>query len=334
MADNSTVQSPTPQTVPTVASPELALLAVNGLRAELNIKFDSIHATLNAMEKAVTLQHDDLVRVPTEVQKTTSGLRELVETKIDNLANVSEERFRSIQTQFTLLKQATEQLDNANKTAIAAALQAQKESAGETQKTSQAAIAKSEASTSEAIRALTTTFGAATTAQADRINDLKSRMDRGEGKTSVTDPAVGAALTELSQGIKSLAKSPNGIDNGTRDTWLIALAAVGVVSALIAITFAIFSNTGRIQSKITDASHTHTYQTVQHEQSVPVAPIMKFLVLTKPGGNPVPFSEPSDTLDECIQETNEMLRRAANAAEPGRVQAGCVVTIEQDASRS
>jgi hypothetical protein len=240
MPDNSTVSSPTPQTVPTVASPELALLAVNGLRAELNIKFDSIHATLNAMEKAVTLQHDDLVRVPTDVQKTTSALRELIESRIDNLADVSEERFKSIQTQFTLLKQATEQLDNANKTAIAAALQAQKESAGETQKTSQAAIAKSEASTSEAIRALTTTFGAATTAQADRINDLKGRLDRGEGKTSVTDPAIGAALTELSQGIKLLNR-PNGAPHSeppskSNDAWAYAISAavlaVGVVIAV------------------------------------------------------------------------------------------------------
>jgi hypothetical protein len=179
---------------------ELVEKAIVQLESKLEVRIGSI-------EKAIVVQHEDMVRVPTEVQKVTSALRELVESKLDKLSEVSEERFKSIQTQFTLLKQATEQLDVANKTAIAAALQAQKESAGETQKTSQAAIAKSETSTSEAIKALTTTINAANAATNDRINDLKGRLDRGEGKTSVTDPAVGAALTELSQGIKSLTSS-------------------------------------------------------------------------------------------------------------------------------
>jgi hypothetical protein len=66
-----------------------------------------------------------------------------------------------------------------------------------------------------------------------------------------------------------------------------------------------------------------------HKPAV-VAPIMKFLVQTKPGGRPVPFSEPSDTLEECLKDTNEMLRKAANAGKPGRFQSGCVVTIEPD----
>jgi hypothetical protein len=189
-----------PDPDPTLRTMELVDKAVFQLESKLEIRISGI-------EKAIGIQHEDMVRVPTEVQRSTSSLRELMESKLDKLAEVSEERFKSIQTQFTLLKQATEQLDVANKTAIAAALQAQKESAGETQKTSQAAIAKSETSTSEAIKALTTTINAANAATNDRINDLKGRLDRGEGKTSVTDPAVGAALTELSQGFKTLGEA-------------------------------------------------------------------------------------------------------------------------------
>ena len=224
--NNLTGSRPDPD--PTLRTMELVDKAVYQLEG----KFE---ARVAGIEKATILQHDDLVRVPTEVQKVTVALRELLESKIDKLAEVSEERFKSIQTQFTLLKQATEQLDNANKTAIAAALQAQKESAGETQKTSQAAIAKSEASTSEAIRALTTTFGAATTAQADRINDLKGRLDRGEGKTSVTDPAVGAALAELSSGIKTLGPVRNGVMSPVGIAAMAALCSFGLMGGLLAI---------------------------------------------------------------------------------------------------
>jgi hypothetical protein len=250
-----------------VSDPQALMQAIadrssNNLRIELNTKIE-------AMDKAIVLWHDDLVRVPTDVQKAVQALRdvlqeiilressevdgrlsqkisynsaeisklngvliehqkavtiaftaqndrldsqtklvgEMVQGRVATLSEVSEERFKSIQTQFILLKQATEQLDLANKTAIAAALQAQKESAGETQKSSQAAIAKSETSTSEAIKALTTTFNVAIAGLTDRYNDLKGRMDRGEGKTSVSDPAVSEGIKQLGGMILDLSKS-------------------------------------------------------------------------------------------------------------------------------
>jgi hypothetical protein len=162
------------------------------LRTELRTQFDAVSTRFQSIDKATELQHDDLVRVPTQVDRAVGALRELllaqiraemaeVGGKLNALGEVSEERFRGVQTQFNLLKQATEQLDLANKTAIAAALQAQKESAGETQKSSQAAIAKSEASTSESIKALTAAFTTEIKGANDRINDVKSRLDRGEG---------------------------------------------------------------------------------------------------------------------------------------------------------
>lgn len=183
---------------------------------------------IDAIDTATKLWHDDLVRVPTEVQKAIAGLRDALEQLVvrhiaelrgqvgreleriggqtAKLDEVSEERFRSIQTQFLLLKQATEQLDLANKTAIAAALQAQKESAGETQKSSQAAIQKSETSTAEQIKALTATFQTDTAGIKQQITDLKSRMDRGEGQSGVTDPTTALALREMARDIASLSK--------------------------------------------------------------------------------------------------------------------------------
>jgi len=218
--------------------------AVN-LRNELTTKID-------AMDKAVVLWHDDLVRVPTDVQKSVEALRSVLEQiilraksevhdelgrdisvlrgevittggRVTTLGEVSEERFKSIQNQFTLLKQATEQLDTANKTAIAAALQAQKESAGETQKSSQAAIAKSETSTSEAIKALRTTFDVAIGGLTDRYNDIKSRLDRGEGKTSESDPATKALLERLSTRLETLQMN-SGVSQGHSESTAIQAA--------------------------------------------------------------------------------------------------------------
>ena len=241
-----------------VSDPQALMQAISD-RSVVNLRSE-IGARIDSMDKATNLWHEDLVRVPTEVQRTVAAVREFLEQyiqrvhadikgelgrefetllgKITTLSEVSDERFKGIQIQFNLLKQATEQLDLANKTAIAAALQAQKESAGETQKSSQAAIAKSETSTSEAIKALTASFNTAIAGITDRYNDLKGRMDRGEGKTSFSDPDVTAKLAAITSQIIALSSNGSvsaGRTEATRDytSTLIAIGALAV--AVVAI---------------------------------------------------------------------------------------------------
>jgi hypothetical protein len=216
--------------------------SIAGLRNELATRID-------AMEKATSLWHDDLVRVPTDVQKTTEGLKNFLEQHIramlaiqqsdlgreiehvrgstEKLDEVSEERFKSIQIQFTLLKQATEQLDIANKTAIAAALQAQKEQAAETQKTTLAATAKSETSTAEAIKALTTTFNTVILGLETRITDLKGRLDRNEGRSGMADPEAASTSRELMM-LRLSNAGGSGEKRGADayGAWIIAVASL------------------------------------------------------------------------------------------------------------
>jgi hypothetical protein len=241
------------------------------LRQELNTRFLSVESRFAAIDKATELQHDDLVRVPTQVDKAVTALEGKMETRfeaieraatlvrddyvrvptlldraiqglrevltaelhgeITALSEVSKEKFGSVQTQFTLLKQATEQLDLANKTAIAAALQAQKESAGETQKSSQAAIAKSETSTSEAIKALTSTFNASITGATDRINELRGRLDRGEGVTKGTGEAISAQTIAEALRLQGAAVQHGGNQN------MIAIGAAVLAAMSIALSF-------------------------------------------------------------------------------------------------
>ena len=235
------------------------------LRNELTPRIDSI-------VEAIKVAHEDFVRVPTDVQKSVTALQALLEQYIraslatlqaeigrelerihgstDKLSEVSDERFRSIAVQFTLLKQATEQLDIANKTAIAAALQAQKEQAEETKRTSQTAIAKSEASTGEAIKALTsstgeaikaltTNFNTAITGIEVRINDLKGRLDRGEGKSGVSDPEIAASLREVT--MLRLANAGGEGRSQQSDAGLkTTLTVGGMLIALIAVLLTVF----------------------------------------------------------------------------------------------
>ena len=75
----------------------------------------------------------------------------------------------------------------ANSTAIAAALQAQKEAVNEQNRASSEAIDKSNKQTAEAIAQLQTLFQSNISSLTTQVNDLKSRVDRTEGHSGGTD---------------------------------------------------------------------------------------------------------------------------------------------------
>ena len=139
------------------------------------------NARIDGVERGIEQFQADLVRVPTSVDRAISGLREVLEAKIDKNSAVSIERFLRIDAAFTERDKRAEQLAQASSTAIAAALQAQKEAAGEAQKSSAAAIAKAETATSESIRQLQALFQTSIQALNLQVQDVKSRLDKGEG---------------------------------------------------------------------------------------------------------------------------------------------------------
>ncbi len=116
----------------------------------------------------------------------------LVLARLDKSDSVSSERFDRIDVQFIERDKRTEQLSLASSTAIAAALQAAKEAVGEQNRSSALAIAKSENSTTEALRQLQTLFQTASKGTDDKINDLKGRLDRGEGMHTGSGAVWGA----------------------------------------------------------------------------------------------------------------------------------------------
>lgn len=115
------------------------------------------------------------------VTGTMQSNRELLANEIDKLGAVSSERFTRIDTQFIERDKRTDQLSLADKTAVAAALQAAKEAVGAQNTSNSIAIAKSESSTVESIKQLQTLFNSAIDGLNDKVNDVKSRLDRGEG---------------------------------------------------------------------------------------------------------------------------------------------------------
>jgi predicted transcriptional regulator len=109
-----------------------------------------------------------------------------IDSKVTHLRELHDEKFVSIDKQFDERDVRTDLLATGTKIAVDAALQAAKEAVGEQNKSSALAIAKSETATTKQIDQLQTLIQTNNDATNDKINDIKARLDRGEGgKTGV-----------------------------------------------------------------------------------------------------------------------------------------------------
>ena len=118
------------------------------------------------------------------------------------------ERFASIQKQFDERDVRTEQAAGAVKIAVDAALQAQKEAAGEASRSNATAATKSEASFTKQIDLLTVTIqtitkafddkiGAGTASAMNAIGDVKDRVNRMEGGWGGAATIIGYVIAAI-----------------------------------------------------------------------------------------------------------------------------------------
>lgn len=150
-------------------------------REVLHLK-ELFESRISAVEKSIEVAHEDLVRVPTEVQRAVGTLEAL-----DN------EKFVSIEKQFKERDVRVEQTARDTKTAVDAALAAQEKAVGKQNESFSLATAKSETAITKQIDQLGVLLGNATKGLEDKINDVKDRLTRLEGSD------YGAESSKLSQ---------------------------------------------------------------------------------------------------------------------------------------
>jgi predicted DNA binding CopG/RHH family protein len=163
---------------------------------------------LNAMDKAAALLHDNLVRVPTEIDRREDALKELFDTKIDFLkqkiddvktfAHTREstgievlfaERFKSIELRFSERDLRFSQTELSHQSAIQSALAAVS-----------LANDKNEKSFTKQVDAITANIVSNTVNIDTRIEDLKQRITMFEGRNSGVSNSLGwivAAITTI-----------------------------------------------------------------------------------------------------------------------------------------
>lgn len=165
MADGQ--PSPEVRTVPDPSTLTTAALerAMAAERDYLAAQLDVLRERLRGIDTATSLLNETVNRVPTDLQREITHLREL-----------TEERFRSVETQFSERDTRQERESRDNKVAVDAAFAAQKEAASEQNKSNTLAIDKSERATTETINKLAELFRTVTDAQAKELAAADSRL--------------------------------------------------------------------------------------------------------------------------------------------------------------
>lgn len=234
---------------PTILTTQMLLREVAALKELMISTTDNVQAVLGqrlgGMDKAIELLQQSTNKMPDFVRDQVSQLRSLHDERFVSISKNLEERdrrveqrFDSIDTQFAERDKRTEQLSLADKTAIAAALQAQKEAAGATNESNGAALAKMENNFTKLIEQGQTLVQSVSRNLEDKINDLKGRFDRGEGKTSVSDPAVADTIRQMTGMMTKLqdgATATVAHGKGVGDAWGYLIGAGGLVVAVVAI---------------------------------------------------------------------------------------------------
>ena len=205
-----------------------------------------IEARLNGMEKAVAVFHEDLTRVPTQLDRAILSLRDVINAEIANLHNqidrlrqkleardslvkdqldglqalvflkiselgaITDQRFIAVGAQFSERDTRTDQRAGDTKLAVDAAFAAAKE-----------ATAKIESSFTKSIDEQQRLLNATTSATIDKISDLKDRMTAMENRTA-------------------------GITSAHLENRAVTQDSTGRIMAIIAITVALLVGVGEI----------------------------------------------------------------------------------------
>lgn len=171
---------------PTTLTTDQLIRAIDALKELLSIRMNGMEALrdekiANLRASAEQSGHEHKLAIDAAL-KAAKEASDAIDEKTFHLQALHDEKFRSIQVQFTERDTRTEQTSRDSKVAVDAALQAAKEAVGEQNRSSALSIAKSETSTAKQIDQQALLIATATHALEDKIGDLKDRVTVIEGK--------------------------------------------------------------------------------------------------------------------------------------------------------
>jgi len=216
--------------------------AINNVEEKLKLQFNTIITRMDAADKAVDLVHSDFVRVPTLLDRAVENLERLLNERLTGRIEIVVERIKSLgdvtTQQFASITNTFLEKDKA----VSVGLSAQKESAAAQQTANMDATTKMEQNFTRLLdqgRDLLSEFRRNTEIQ---INDIKSRLDKGEGKAGISDPATATALAAMAASLATLSKDANTKTGSSQGINQIIGYLFGGAALLIAIGVAVFKH--------------------------------------------------------------------------------------------
>jgi hypothetical protein len=215
--------------------PDPSRLTTDQLRRELSGLREVLTARLDGMDRATTLLSETVNRTPTVIQTEIAHVRELIQEKLGTLGGQAEEKFKSIELQFVERDVRTGQAATAAGEALKAALQAAKEAVFEQAQAAAKAADKTELSTTKQIDLIQNQIKTLGESFTDKIDDLKGRIDRGEGSASGT----ASYRADRREDDKYTQSDRIAVGAQGRATISIAIAAMSALITLAAVLFAV-----------------------------------------------------------------------------------------------
>jgi hypothetical protein len=171
---------------PSTLTTQLVDRTVASFREVFDFRFEEVNRAIMVVAGQVNRIPADtdtkLTELRTDVDRQLLALRELVTSQMDSIRGVSAEKFRAVDTRFVERDVRTEQTAQEGRISQDAALAAAKESVSEQNRANAQAIAKSELATQKQIDNMTQLLAHNNRSLEDKIADLKTRLDRGEGR--------------------------------------------------------------------------------------------------------------------------------------------------------
>jgi hypothetical protein len=143
-----------------------------------------LQSRLVAVEKVVEGAHEDLVRVPTDVQQAIGGLQDLTDTKITYENKISQLEIKHIEQRFSWIEAIRVEQKRDTIVAVDAAFKAAKDALTEQNNYNRIAQDKSEAAFTKQIDSMINLFSTGINNISDKLGDFKGTVNSMQGNTT------------------------------------------------------------------------------------------------------------------------------------------------------
>jgi hypothetical protein len=173
---------------PTRLTTQLVDRTIAAFREVLDVRFAELSRAIAAVAGQVNKLPADAeakaIQLRADVDRQVLALRELIMSQVEGVRGVSDEKFQALDARLVERDARAGQAARETRISTDAALAAAKEAVSEQNRANAQAIAKSELSTQKQIDAMTLLMANSNKSIEDKIADLKTRLDRGEGRST------------------------------------------------------------------------------------------------------------------------------------------------------